>query len=132
MLVTSLAAPYGRPVAYTAMQFACVGTGAAVMTVFFEQNTFEGFVNALPSIAYVGVLSSAVTFTLLAIALKATPPTVASILISMEMLFAAAAGVVFLGEWLPPIGWLGAALMFSATLLVQIGPMLKKHRTETL
>jgi drug/metabolite transporter (DMT)-like permease len=132
MLITSLATPYGRPVAYTAMQFASVGTGAVVLTILFEQNTFEGFLNALPSIAYVGVLSSAVTFTLLAIALKATPPTEASILMSMEMLFAAAAGVVLLGEWLPPIGWLGAALMFSATLLVQIGPMLKKHRTETL
>lgn len=132
MLITSLATPYGRPVAYTAMQFACVGVGAAILTILIEESTLEGFLNALPSVAYVGVLSSALTFTLLAIALKATPPTEASILMSMEMLFAAAAGVILLGERLPPIGWVGAGLMFAATILVQIGPILKKHRSETL
>ncbi len=68
------------------------------------------------------------TFTLLAIALKETPPSEASILMSMETLFAAAAGVLLANDWLTPIGWIGAALMFAATVLVQIGPAMEGYR----
>lgn len=132
MLITSRATIYGRPVAYTAMQFACVAVGGGILTLAIEHNTLDGLYKALPAVAYVGVLSSALTFTLLAIALKDTPPGEASILMSMETLFAAAAGVLFAGEWLAPIGWVGAALMFSATILVQIGPMLESRHTKTL
>ena len=47
--------------------------------------------------SYVGVLSSALTFTLLAIAMKHTPASEAAVLVSMETLFAALAGAVLLG-----------------------------------
>ena len=125
IIITSRASAYGRPVAYTAMQFAFVAFGGGVLALATENNTLEGFYQALPAIAYVGVLSSALTFTLLAIALKDTPPTEASILMSTETLFAAAAGVLLTNDWLPPIGWIGAALMFAATVLVQIGPAME-------
>lgn len=132
MVITSRASVYGRPVAYTAMQFSLVAFGGAVLTMAIESNTLDGLYKALPAIAYVGVLSSALTFTLLAIALKDTPPGEASILMSMETLFAAAAGVLLAGEWLAPIGWIGAGLMFSATILVQIGPLLESRRSKPL
>ncbi len=125
IIITSRASVYGRPVAYTAMQFAFVAFGGGVLALAIESNTLEGFYKALPAITYVGVLSSALTFTLLAIALKDTPPTEASILMSTETLFAAAAGVLLANDWLPPIGWIGAALMFAATVLVQIGPAME-------
>lgn len=130
MVVTSRAAVYGRPVAYTAMLFAVVAAGAAALTITFETNTLDGLIEALPEIAYVGVLSSALTFTLLAVALKDTPPAEASILVSLEMLFAAAAGVLLANEWLAPIGWIGAGLMFSAAVLVQVGQALESRRTK--
>lgn len=131
MVMTSRASVrYGRPVAYTAMLFAFVACSGAVLAITFETNTLDGLINALPAIAYVGVLSSALTFTLLAIALKNTPPSEASILMSTETLFAAAAGVLLANEWLAPIGWIGAGLMFSASILVQIGPFLERRRTK--
>jgi DME family drug/metabolite transporter len=40
----------------------------------------------------------------------------------MESVFAALAAFVVLGERLPAIGWLGAALILGATLLLQLGP----------
>lgn len=132
MVITSRASVYGRPVAYTAMQFAFVAFGGGVLTIAIESNTLDGLYKALPAIAYVGVLSSALTFTLLAIALKDTPPTEASILMSTETLFAAAAGVLLANEWLTPIGWMGAGLMFSATVLVQIGPALDRGRAKSV
>lgn len=132
MIMTSLASPYGRPVAFTTMQFALVAVCGGVIAAAVEPITLEGLCLALPSIAYVGVLSSALTFTMLAIALKDTPPTEAAILVSMETLFAAAAGAILLGERLTVEGWLGAGLMFTATILVQIAPLLERRRAEPL
>lgn len=132
MLITSRSTPYARPVAFTAMQFAVVAVCAGAAAIAIEPITLEGLVGALPAIAFVGVLSSALTFTLLAIALKDTPPTEAAILVSMETLFAAAAGALLLGERLTPVGWLGAGLMFAATLVVQIAPLLGAKRSEPL
>ena len=37
-------------------------------------------------------------------------------------MFAALAAYLVLGERLPAIGWLGAALILGATLLLQLGP----------
>ncbi len=132
MIFTSMGTPYGRPVAFTALQFAVVAVCAGIIAIAAEPITLDGLYNALPSIAFVGVLSSALTFTILAIALKDTPPTEAAILVSMEVLFAAAAGAILLGERLSLIGWIGAGLMFTATILIQVAPLLEKRRCDRL
>ena len=128
LLITSASSDHDRPVAFTTIAFAVVAVCAAVPAVLFEPIDFATLAAAAPAILYVGVLSGAVTFTLLAVALKHTPPGEASILLSVEVLFAAAAGVILLDERLPPVGWLGAALMFMAVLLVQSGPYLSRQR----
>lgn len=131
LLVVSGAAAHGRPIAFTALQFAVVGACAGVGALLFEPVSIAALTAAAPSILYVGVLSSAFTFAVLAAALRHTPPTEAAILVSTEVLFAAFAGVVFLGDRLPPIGWAGAALMFAATLLVQAGPWLTRGKSAS-
>jgi drug/metabolite transporter (DMT)-like permease len=128
LLITSAASPFGRPVAFTTLQFAIVAIAGLMMAVMLEPVSLDRLVAAAPAIAYVGILSSAVTFTLLAVALKSTPPNEAAILVSTETLFAAAAGVILLGERLAPISWVGAGFMFAATLLVQIGPMIERRQ----
>ncbi len=128
MLITSRASPFARPVAFTAIQFAVVAVCSLAVAIALEPISVAALVAAAPAIGFVGILSSALTFTLLAIALKHTPPSEAAILVSMETLFAAAAGAILLGERLPPIGWIGASLMFMATLLIQIGPMIERRR----
>ena len=77
---------------------------------------------AAPAILYVGLLSSALTFTLLTMAMRHTPAAEASIIVSTESLFGAVAGALLLGERLPPIAWAGAALIVLATLAVQVAP----------
>ncbi len=128
LLVVSRAAAHGRPIAFTAIQFVVIALCAGVIAVLFEPVTIAALTAAAPSILFVGVLSSALTFTLFAAALRHTPPAEATILVSTEVLFAAAAGAIFLGDRLTPIGWIGAALMFAATLLVQAGPWLMRGK----
>ena len=93
-----------------------------------ETVSFEGLKHAAVDIAFVGLLSTALTFTLLTVALQHTPPSEVAVILSTEVLFAAAAGYLVLGERLPPIGWAGAALILTAILLVQLGPLLLPSR----
>jgi drug/metabolite transporter (DMT)-like permease len=125
VVITGRAAPFGRPIGFTAVQFAVVAILAAVGSTLTETTTLGGLAGAAPDILYVGLLSSALTFTLLTVALQYTPPSEAAVIVSMETVFAALAAYLMLGERLPAIGWLGAALILGATLLLQIGPAIR-------
>jgi drug/metabolite transporter (DMT)-like permease len=124
VVITGRASVYGRPITFTAVQFAAVGALAAVGSALFETTTIEGLRAAAVDIAYVGLLSSALTFTLLTVALQHTPPSEAAVIVSMETVFAAGAAYVLLGERLAPVGWAGATLILAATLLLQLGTAL--------
>ena len=94
---------------------------ASRRALLFETVTVAGLTAAWRDIAYVGLLSSALTFTLLTVALQHTPPSEAAIIVSMETLFAALAAYLLLNEHLSAVGWVGAAMILSGTLLVQLG-----------
>ncbi|MFT5508052.1 MAG: drug/metabolite transporter (DMT)-like permease [Hyphomicrobiaceae bacterium] len=123
MLVIEHSGRYVRPIGFTAVQFALVALISGACALAIEGPALTGLIAAAPEIAYVGVLSSALTFTMLAVAMRYTPAAEATIIVSTETVFAAIAGVILLGEQLQWIGWFGAALMFSATLIVQLGPI---------
>lgn len=122
VVVTGIAAQHGRPVLFTCVQFIIVGALGLVGALAFESISLANIIRAAPEIAYVGLLSSALTFTLLTIAMRHTPAAEASIIVSAESLFGALAGAILLGERLTPVAWAGAALIVLATLAVQIAP----------
>lgn len=122
MLVIEHSGRHARPIGFTTVQFALVALISGSIALGFEHTTLTTLLDAAPEIAYVGVLSSALTFTMLAVAMRYTPAAEATIIVSTETVFAAIAGVILLGEQLLWIGWFGAALMFSATLIVQLAP----------
>lgn len=124
VVITGKAALYARPIGFTVAQFAVVGVLGVAGAAIFETVSFEGLKHAAVDIAFVGLLSTALTFTLLTVALQHTPPSEVAVILSTEVLFAAAAGYLVLGERLSPIGWAGAALILTAILLVQLGPLL--------
>ena len=111
-------------IGFTAVQFAVVAVLAAIGSTLTETTTPGGLTGAALDILYVGLLSSALTFTLLTVALQYTPPSEAAVIVSMETVFAALAAYLMLGERLSAVGWLGAALILGATLLLQIGPVI--------
>jgi drug/metabolite transporter (DMT)-like permease len=122
VLVTGEASGFNHPATFTCLQFAIVSALAAVGAAFLETPTIAGLAASAVPIAYIGILSSALTFTVLTHAMRATPPTEAAILVSAESLFAAAAGAILLGERLSAVSWLGAALITASVLLVQFAP----------
>jgi drug/metabolite transporter (DMT)-like permease len=124
VVVVAQATRHARPVAFSAIQFAVVAALGLTGAILIEPISIAGLAAAWREIAYVGLLSSALTFTLLAVAMKYTPPTEAAIIVSSETLFAALAAYLVLGERLSIAGWCGAALILGAVLLVQAGPMI--------
>ena len=129
ILVIAHSGRHSRPIGFTAVQFATVAFLSILTAAAFETVSWRTLLAAAPEIAYVGVLSSALTFTLLAVAMRYAPPAEATILVSTETVFAAIAGVILLGEQLAWIGWLGAAMMFTATVIVQLAP--QQHEPNT-
>lgn len=128
VVIVGASGRHARPVAFTALQFVVVAALGLAGAALFEQVTLAGIRAAAVEIAYVGLLSSALTFTLLAVALRHTPPSEAAVLVSTETLFAALAGALLLGDRLSPLGWIGAGLIFAAILLVQLGPGFQRSR----
>lgn len=128
VVITGRAAPFRRPITFTAVQFAVVAALAMGGAVLLETPTVGGLAAAAIDIAFVGLLSSALTFTLLTLALQYTPPAEAAVIVSLETVFAAAAGYFLLGERLTRLGVCGAGLILLAILCIQLGPTLAARR----
>ena len=64
-------------------------------------------------------MSGGVGYTLQIIAQRYTEPTVASLLMSLEAVFAVLAGAILLGERMSVKELIGCAIMFTAIILVQ-------------
>lgn len=124
VVILGRAAPLGNAATFSAVQFLVVAILGTASAAAFEVITLDGIRRAAVEIAYVGLLSSALTFTLFAIALRATQPSEAAVIVSTETLFAAFGAYLLLGERLSPLGWAGAAIILLATVLVQLAPTL--------
>ena len=102
------------------LQFATAAVlcmGAAVLTEPFDVETIVAC--AVP-LLYAGMLSGAVGYTLQIVAQKDTDPTVASLLMSLESVFAVLAGWVLLGDVLTARELLGCVLMMGGIVLAQL------------
>lgn len=102
------------------VQFFVSGFMSLFVALFRETFEMEPFIRALPGILYVGIMSTAIAFTLQALGQKDANPTVASIILSTEALFAAVSGYFILGEVFTSREFLGCVLMFAAVIIAQL------------
>lgn len=108
--------------------FVCGLLNGAVALITEPPVTLEMLKAAWLPLLYTGVFSSGVAYTFQVLGQKRTPPTVASLLMSTESVFAVLAGAVLLGQWLSPRETWGCVLMFAAVILAQI-PLPAKQET---
>ena len=85
-----------------------------------EQPSLEKIVSAAVPILYCGLISGGVGYTLQIVAQKYTDPAIASLLMSLESVFAVIAGALLLSERMRPRELMGCVIMFVAIVLVQI------------
>jgi drug/metabolite transporter (DMT)-like permease len=91
-----------------------------LLIAMFLGMSLEGLATAWWTIVYIGVLSTAVGYTLQAVGQKYAPPTDATILLSMEAVFAAISGYLFLGETMEAIQLVGCGLILCAVIITQM------------
>ena len=120
ILVIDHFAPKVDGVSLSCLQFFVCGILCAVPMLAQEQPQFGEILEAWMPLAYAGVLSCGVAYTLQVIAQKNTDPTVASLLLSLESVFSVLTGWVILGERLSGRELFGCALVFAAVVLAQI------------
>ena len=109
-----------EPVAVSAVQFATATVLSAAAAFLTETPTWDKLAGAAVPILYCGIVSGGIGYTLQITAQKYTDPTVASLLMSMESVFAVLAGAVLLSERMTGREALGCAVMFAAIILVQL------------
>ena len=118
----------GDPIAISAIQFAVAALLPAVGALLFEQPNWAKIVSAAVPILYCGLVSGGIGYTLQMIAQRHTDPAVASLLMSLEAVFAVLAGALLLSERMSVREGLGCAVMFAAILLVQLPAAGKKQK----
>ena len=101
-------------------QFFVVGVLSAVAMFVFETPSMPDICDAWVEILYAGVMSSGLAYTLQILGQKYTPPTLASMLMSLESVFAVLAAAVLLGQIPTWIQVCGCVLMFTAIVLAQL------------
>ena len=98
-----------------------------MLSFIFESPNLSVIWNAKLEIMYAGFLSSGIAYTLQIMAQKNADPTSATLIMSLESVFAVLSGWVVLGEKLSTKELLGCVLVFVAVMLAQIQfPVRKK------
>jgi drug/metabolite transporter (DMT)-like permease len=90
------------------------------MALALESGSLSQVSGAWWTVIYTGLLSIGLAYTLQGVGQKVAPPADAAILLSLEAVFAALAGWLFLDERLSAVQLLGCALMLGGMLLAQV------------
>ena len=107
------------------VKMSCIqfGVASVVLTPLMfamESPSMHSILSAWVTIGYAGILSSGVAYTLQIVAQKDTDPTTATLIMSLESVFAALSGWVILHEVLLPKELLGCLIVMVAVVLAQI------------
>lgn len=128
MLVGAMASRTRAPLVVAAGQFLVCGCGGLLLGWLVEGPAPDHFAGALWGILYVGIFSVGMAFTLQVIGQRFTPAADAAIILSSETVFAAACGMIFLGERLSYLRLSGALLILGSILAVELVPLLSRPR----
>ena len=102
------------------IQFFVVMVLSALTAAFTETASWQGVIDCAVPLLYTGILSSGVAFSLQILGQQHLPPEPASLIMSLESVFAVLSGWVILGQTLRPIEALGCCLVFAGVILCQI------------
>lgn len=97
------------------------------VAVFVEQITFAAVAAAAFDIAYGGIVSVGLGYTLQVVGQKYSKPSHAAIIMQFEAVFAVIAGWLFLGEVLSSRALIGCCLMLTGMLVAELVSYEGKH-----
>lgn len=122
IMVIDRVAPKVDGIQLSCIQFFVAGIISVAFAIILERDTFTwgALLAAWGPLLYVGILSSGVAYTLQIIGQKGLNPAVASLIMSLESVFAAISGWLVLAQPLSPRELAGCALVFAGVVLAQL------------
>ena len=111
---------YCDGVKLSCLQFLFAGVISTVCMFLFEEVDFAAIWSCILPLLYVGIFSCGVGYTLQILAQKGSNPTVVTILLSLESVFAVIAGAIILKQQMSVREYIGCGVMFAAVILAQI------------
>lgn len=130
ILVIDHFSPHVNGVKLSCLQFFVCGLLSTPFMLAFETIDWAGIVSSWLPILYAGIMSCGVAYTLQIIAQRDTDPTIASIILSLESVFALLTGIAILSEQVTARQAAGCATMLTATILAQL-PSREGRRAAT-
>ena len=118
--------PFVDGVKMSCIQFLTGGVLGAVFMFLFENPSVAMILSAAGPIFYTGIMSTGVGYTLQIVGQKGLNPTVAALILSLESVFSALSGYVFLHQILTTRELIGCVLMFIAIVLAQLPDIRRK------
>lgn len=118
--------PFVDGVKMSCIQFLTGGILGAVFMLLFENPSIAMILSAAGPILYTGIMSTGVGYTLQIVGQKGLNPTVAALILSLESVFSALSGYLFLHQVLTTRELIGCALMFIAIVLAQLPDIRRK------
>lgn len=108
------------PVLLTALQMAVATVMFVPLSLMFEDPILPRTAPLWGAVVLLGVGASAVAYGVMTWAQRHLSPTRTAVTLTMEPVFAGVTGFLFLGERLTSAGWVGAAAILAAMLLVSV------------
>lgn len=102
------------------LQFFVAGGLSFIMMLIFESPDINQILDCWFPIIYAGVFSCGIAYTLQVVAQKNAEPTAASLILSLESVFAVISGAILLGERMTGYEILGCVVIFIAVILAQL------------
>lgn len=112
--------PQVSGVELSCVQFLTAGVLSGIVALLTETPNLQDLWLSIGPLLYTGVLSSGVAYTLQVVGQKDTPPAVASLVMSLESVFAAVSGWLILNQNMSGREVFGCVLVFAAVILAQI------------
>ncbi|WP_028304105.1 DMT family transporter [Oceanospirillum maris] len=120
VLIIGWLSPQADALRLSIVQFFTCGLISLGAALFMESPTFANLGSAWLPIAYAGLLSVGVAYTMQVFAQKTAPASHAAIILSLEAVFAVIGGYLLLDERLDMQGLVGCGLMLTGMLISQI------------
>lgn len=117
ILVVDHFAPICDGVLMSCVQFLFAGGLGIICMFIFEEPVLKDILSCWLPILYAGVLSCGIGYTFQILAQKHAEPTVASLIMSLESVFAAISGAILLHETMIPRELIGCIVIFSAVII---------------
>lgn len=120
ILIVDYFSPKVDGVKLSCLQFFVTFVLAGILALIFDETSLDTVLAAWFPIAYAGIMSSGIAYTLQIVGQKHTEPTVASLLMSLESVFAVLTGMVVLSQFPSGRELAGSLIMFAAIVISQL------------